>query len=486
MAVLSVAIFTTLLGLAFSAPHTCNLDEDGRAEKSDVLILGAGMAGIAAARTLEVNGVTDFLVLEASDRVGGRLFEPDGTSIELGANWIHGLDLSDPEHHPVWREWMACDEDGPGGSPTPDLTAVYDSAGNQLDIKDENGHFLTREKAFFKAYDAVFDLDLSTEVSLKQGLARAGWEASDSLDNFIEWNYLDLEIGVGPENVSAVINSQLTTYTDFTESDEDTDDYLVADERGYSFVVRCMARNFLNDRVRLNSTVTIVRVADNCVCAGVKDEDKLYCASYAIITFSAGVLQAAVRGDRDSIVQFNPPLPQWKQDAINSITPVFYGRIFLTFSTRFWNETNVDQQILGYISNQRGYYAYHILDKNLPNTIIVDVTEGLAIKIATQSKEETVNEVMTIIRKIFNNNSLPDPERSIISKWNTNPLFLHAYSAFGPGVPETVFVELLKPVNGQLYFAGEALNNTNFGTTQGAYGTGVYAAERIAEDSAGE
>ena len=52
----------------------------------DVLILGAGITGITAARTLEVNGITNFLVLEATDRIGGRIREYDGTSIEVGAN----------------------------------------------------------------------------------------------------------------------------------------------------------------------------------------------------------------------------------------------------------------------------------------------------------------------------------------------------------------------------------------------------------------
>ena len=70
--------------------QTCNLDPDGNAEKVEVLVLGAGMAGISAARTLEVNGITDFLVLEATDHVGGRMREYDGPkklSLEMGAHW---------------------------------------------------------------------------------------------------------------------------------------------------------------------------------------------------------------------------------------------------------------------------------------------------------------------------------------------------------------------------------------------------------------
>ena len=102
-----------------------------RATNAEVLVLGAGISGVAAARSLKVNGISDFLVLEANDRIGGRIREYDGTSIELGTNWISGLDLSDPMHHPIWREWTACDEDGPDGSVTPeDFASVYDVMGN--------------------------------------------------------------------------------------------------------------------------------------------------------------------------------------------------------------------------------------------------------------------------------------------------------------------------------------------------------------------
>ena len=86
---------------------------------------------------------------------------------------------------------------------------------------------------------------------------------------------------------------------------------------------------------------------------------------------------------------------------------------------------------------------------------------------------------MEILSKIFDRDDLPQPETVIISKWNLDPLFLHSYSDYGPGVPESVFEDLLKPVNGRLYFAGEALNRTNYGYTQGAYGTGAYAAGKI-------
>ncbi|XP_073998632.1 spermine oxidase isoform X2 [Rhodnius prolixus] len=63
------------------------------AVKCKVIIIGAGMAGLSAASLLANNNMTDFLVLEARNRIGGRIvsIDKDGSKLELGANWIHGV-----------------------------------------------------------------------------------------------------------------------------------------------------------------------------------------------------------------------------------------------------------------------------------------------------------------------------------------------------------------------------------------------------------
>ena len=78
------------------------------------------------------------MVLEATDHIGGRIREDGSTNLEAGASWIQGIDLNDPERHPechpIWREWLDCDEDGPDGSPTPDITFMYNQSGDPIDI----------------------------------------------------------------------------------------------------------------------------------------------------------------------------------------------------------------------------------------------------------------------------------------------------------------------------------------------------------------
>ena len=484
MALLQINVFAciTIASLVVScvfAQQFCSLDPNSEATHLDVLVLGAGITGIAAAKTLNSNGIYNFMVIEATDRIGGRIREYDGTSIEVGANWIHGLDPRDPNSHPIWREWVECDEDGPDGSFTPDFTYVYDVMGNPINISDENGIYYTREEDFFYAYDNAGELNATIDESLRDGFTINGWEPQSTLDNFIEWVHIDACAADTPERLSLLLYTQLSAYTDFlspdAEEDDEGGDFLFADEKGYSFVTRCMARYF-DYRVRLNSFIETIHTADDCVCATVRD-GQMYCGQYAIVTFSTGVLQAAIR-EENNTVQFDPPLPQWKQDAINNATPVHYGKIHLIFNYTFWEVTDEDQQIWGYVSDQRGYYGYYVIDNNRPNQITVDVAEYLALKVSSQSDDVTVSEVMAILRKIFGDD-IPEPHTAIISKWDRDPLFRCAYTAFGPGVPEKVFDYLLEPVNERLFFAGSGLNATNYGYTHGGYGTGVNAAREI-------
>ena len=476
-------MFHLLASLAVICAYgqACSLNSDGKSTDVEVLILGGGITGITAARTLEVRGIKDFLVLEGSDRIGGRIREYNHTNLEVGANWIHGLDLRDPMHHPIWREWVECDKDGPDGSVTPfDFTAVYNITGRPYNISNCNGTYQRRKAVFDRAYKKAGHLHriLTDDVSLREGLRWEGWEPKSWLDNFTEWAVCDFDSAITPEEASLLMYFPGYTYKAFLgpEKNATAIDYLVVDKKGYSFVTECLARNFMKDRVKLNSLVTTVKTADDCVCATVQNGSR-YCGKYGIVTFSIGVLHAAIRGSNTSI-QFKPPLPQWKQAAIKEAIPVQYGKVHMVFNTSFWNVTD-KQQVLGYVSDKRGYYAYYILDKDRPNVVTVDITEDLAVKVSKQSEKETVDEIMTILRRIFGQH-IPNPVTAVASNWSTNPLVLCAFTAYGVGVPDNVFHALLKPVNNSLYFSGESMNSSDYGYTHSGYGSGAHVAHQIA------
>lgn len=73
--------------------------------KTKVAILGGGMSGTMAARTLATANISDFLIVEARHELGGRIMDTEfaGEIVELGANWIEGTENNDTgQINPIW------------------------------------------------------------------------------------------------------------------------------------------------------------------------------------------------------------------------------------------------------------------------------------------------------------------------------------------------------------------------------------------------
>ncbi|KAI9873880.1 MAG: hypothetical protein M1823_007813, partial [Watsoniomyces obsoletus] len=97
-----------LFGFSESSPLK---RQDDQCRRTQVLVLGGGIAGVTAAQTLANHSLTDFLIVEYLGDLGGRIAHttfgasPDGTpyTVELGANWVQGLQTDDGPVNPIWR-----------------------------------------------------------------------------------------------------------------------------------------------------------------------------------------------------------------------------------------------------------------------------------------------------------------------------------------------------------------------------------------------
>ena len=209
------------------------------------------------------------MVLEATDRIGGRIREDGSTNLEVGASRIHGIDPKDPEHHPIWREWLDCDENSPEGSFTPDITCMYNQSGNLINISQYQSTAVKFKVASEAAEEIGMSFDLPKDISLRQALSTAGWLPSTTLHNFTKWYYVDFCIAIRPEELSVKVFYNTTAYTDFLgpEPDAEAEDYYITDQKGYSFVVDCMARNF-KDHVKLNTLITATFVRASIITDG--------------------------------------------------------------------------------------------------------------------------------------------------------------------------------------------------------------------------
>ncbi len=248
---------------------------------AEVLILGAGVAGISAAKTLSDGGITNFLILEAQDKIGGRVKNmvlPSGIRLELGANWIQGIDPAQPEKHPLWNIAEKCG--GLGGKFVPTMNYgtihVFDEDGNNITNRTTFQNRFSQWKKSLAAlipYAEKRDASKLPDMSVRQALENNGWFPSSLLDDMVEWNGFDDEYATIPEHISLYENFPDRTYTDFGSN---TGDYFVTDqEEGFVKVVQCLANYFLaeNDhRLHLRSTVVEVDWSSGRLCVSLPEK----------------------------------------------------------------------------------------------------------------------------------------------------------------------------------------------------------------------
>ena len=446
---------------------------------ADVIILGGGIAGITAAKTLHDGGVTDIIVVEARDRLGGRIRRQEfgGYQIELGANEIQGIHRTSGTN-PIWD--IAVKKCGMKGRYMNFLNNTHVTYKDGTIINDT----LISEK-FFKAMKAGAENSLKLQkegkpdLSIRDQLVKFGWNPVSPLEKTIEWEMLDCAYGQTPEETSTYVG--LTpTINHFHGKDE----YFIDDERGYAHIVDCMAADFLpygSPRLHLNTTVTAISWSDSSVCVAVhktgqQNESKL-CGRYAVMTFSVGVLQS-----EEGQAMFHPPLPPWKLSALGKLVFAYYLKIFVKFNETFWDN---DVDFIYRVDKKRGYYPViqplgSTKSKILPtdsNILLLYLTEHYAYNVSDQPKNVTQKQIMDILREMYGDD-IPEPEDILVSPWISDPLYRGMFTNVAPGVTEEMYKEAARPI-GRLYFSGEGMSRIHFSTVVGAHVTGLETGQKI-------
>ena len=446
-------------GPSVDAPDCSSLD-------ADVLILGAGVTGIVAGKTLSENNITNFIILEGMPDIGGRVRSVPfgGVNVELGANWIQGvLGDNDSEVNPLWPLKVQYDLEGF----VTDYGALVLYAEDGVRIPDADVERV--EKRMDKAYNRA-EREASRrrrnrklrDVSIRAALRLAQWEPKTGAELFREWFSFDFCLAETPGLSSLLRNLPISTYEDFGP-----DDYFVTDQRGFSILFKKLAEQYLkpsDPRLHLNETVQSIEWRNCCVC--VTTNLKRYCATTAIHTFSIGTLQ-------HNTVQFLPSLPRWKRRAINTFSMAYYLKIFVEFPSVFWDNS----EYIGYSSLRRGYYPI-IQPLNLffpenPPIVLVTVTQDEAWRISHQSENQTIAEIWELFQTIYGD-SVPEPKAILVPDWVTNPFFHGMYTNLPTGLTNADRRNLRQPL-GSLVFGGETASDYP-GFAHGGFDSGVRTA----------
>ena len=471
MKVLLASLVLLFLSPNFARSETCS-DLD-----AEVLILGGGLAGVSAANRLAELGVNNFVILEAQDRLGGRMRTEElvpGVNVNVGAAWIQGVDPDAPRLHPIFDLAERCG--GLEGFYSDfDSTITYDSQGNL--VSDAALRYDDYEAALEIAIELARSAEQNGEpdFSVRDALTQGGWNLSSIEDNYLEWFCFDFCFAENPNVSSAFFSLDIPTFTDFLASPEnDARDYFVTDNRGFPALIDCLVSNFTvpnDDRIHLEAEVTRIEYSDDCVCATATEdgEETMFCGRYAIVTFSVGVLGQSLS------TLFSPPLPQEKQDAFDFIVSSFLSHVFALYDERFWDS---GYEFIGHVHPQRGYFANFLIlpESRGVNATLLSLTEDISRRVDSLSDDDLKEEITQVFRNIYGNN-IPEPNRIVRMLWGTDPFFQGAYSNVRPG-GAAMFEELQTP-EGRMYFAGEGTNADYSGFMHGAYLSGINTADAI-------
>ncbi|KAG7095101.1 hypothetical protein E1B28_005888 [Marasmius oreades] len=463
-----------LLGTAFGSPVASATNDSVPASHHKVLIFGGGVSGVIAARALHDKGISDFLILEARDELGGRLISHSfgGKVIENGPNWIQGTQTGSGPENPILKlalkHGLKTQFNDYFGSIT-----TYDPDGS-TDYIDIFNNAVDKYTSLVNSAGARVGKSL-VDLTSRSGYLINRANAHTPQEQAAEYYQFDWEYAQTPEQTSWIASSWGNNFTYVPEAGGFSEDNLLSiDQRGFKYFLQAEGDEFLEaQQIRYNSRVKNIAHSDSQVRVTL-DDGQTFSADYAICTFSLGVLQ-------NDDVRFEPELPDYKLEAISSMTMATYTKIFLQFPKKFWFDTEMGL----YADSERGRYpVWQSLDHEnfFPGSgiIFVTVTGDYSQRIERLPDSQVKEEVLGVMRQMFPNITIPEPLDFFFPRWFSDPLFRGSYSNW----PPSFFSEHhdnLRANLGRLYFSGEAMSQKYFGFLHGAYDEGQNIGTLVAQ-----
>jgi monoamine oxidase len=424
----------------------------------DVVVIGAGVAGLAAGEGLrkELPGLS-LVVLEARDRIGGRTWtqEFDSVSLDMGATWIHG-----GKNNPIAkmanrsRIKLMADKD--------DDFVLMDEGGNEisdslLDKKErEFGKMIRRAKSYSRT--------CNPRISVKQAIQHVQPEAlDDPILIYLLKQEIEFEYG-GP--IDAISGANFDEDEEFSGGD-------VIPFGGFKSILETFTRG-----LTIQKGVAVSMVRYNGMGAEVETTNGIYRAKKVVCTVPLGILKSGS-------LLFQPQLAQPKLLAIQRIGLATVNKVGLLFDKVFWPKRT---RGFGFTSStHKFFYFVNKFAFTGDNMLEAYCVGESAAAIETQTDEETIRDALDSVHAIFRSSQISRENveeslvRAFISRWGQDKYAQGAYSFAAPETDEDDFASFLAPEQGTLFFAGEHTSPSYRGTVHGAYMSGRRVARQIGE-----
>ena len=425
--------------VASPAPILPALGAPAPANEIDVVIVGAGAAGIAAARRMAAAG-RRFVLIEATDHVGGRCVTDTktfGVPFDRGAHRIHVPDLN-----PLIKVV-------PRGSveiyPAPPGHRVR--IGRRFAREGELEDFLS---ATVRTNRLIGEVSRKGDVAASQGLPR----------DLGEWRGA-VEFMLGPYNCGKEL-SEISAVDLARMGERDTASYC---RQGFGGLLAKLAEGV---PVQLNTPVQAIDTGNRNNRVEVKTARGTTVARFGIVTVSTEVLNAGK-------IRFESEQPRRQLDAAARLKLGSYDRIVLELPG---NPLGLQRDELMFERADGNRTA--ALRANIGGSplVFVDVAGKFGRELAAKGDQAMTDFAIEWLTGLFGTDIRKAVKRTAVTQWNADPWTLGAVSTASPG-GQFMRRQLAEPMRDRLFFAGEATHETLWGTVGGAWESGERAAEGV-------
>jgi len=404
--------------------------------ETDVAIVGAGAAGIAAARKVAAAG-RRFALIEASEQIGGRCITESrtfGVPYDRGAHWIHMPDIN-----PVAKL-----------APRTGFEVYSAPPGQKLRIGKRNareGEMEDYLATIVRANRAIQDASRGkADVACMQALPKdlGDWRPA------VEFVLGPFGCGKNLDEVSAV---------DFARSAErDVDAFC---RQGFGALLAKLGEGL---PAQVHTPVT--RMTSTRTAIEIETVRGRINARAAIVTVSAGVLAA-------NKIKFSPELPKRHLDALGKLTLGSYDHVVLELKS---NPLQLQKDDLVFERAAGARTAALLANVSGTPLCLIEVAGKFGRELSQAGEAAMVDFATGWLAELYGADVKKAIGKTHATRWGNEPWALGAFSSAAPGGQPGRRV-LMEPVRERLFFAGEAVHETLWGTVGGAWESGERAAD---------
>ena len=402
----------------------------------DVAIIGAGAAGIAAARRIAAAN-RRFVLLEASDRIGGRCVTDTatfGVPFDLGAHWIHRPDGSQLT----------------GATQTTGFEIYTAPRGQTVRVGPRN------------ARDSELETFIPSLVRARRAIVDAGRGRADGPAARVlpadlgDWRST-IEFVLGPFACGKDLAS--VSVVDLARVPERDNDAFC--RQGYGALIAKLAAGL---PVRLSTPVSRIEW-DRGGVEVVTAKGQVRARS-AIVTVSTNVLTSGK-------ITFKPEIARRQLDAAAALSLGSYDHIAFDMPR---NPMNLQRDDLVFEKSPGNRTAALLANVSGTSVQMVEVAGDFGRELSSKGEGAMIEFAREWIASLFGANAKNAIKRSYATRWNEDPFILGAMSVAAPGSADARKI-LAEPFAGRVWLAGEALHETQWGTVNGAWESGQRTAE---------